>query len=225
MYLLVAGPIRPIHLGSIAVALRLKRATGSSLVKAKYIQHTIIQCIGDHGGVDNLDPLVSPQIVDTISTALCGLPEVSLMQNSRVLGACPPWGQGAVRPANTLKLQETSATPALASGTFVESAPPLWLLHIVRALSGGCAGGPHLEWWGKVFWNLEHWAGFRPKPRRWRWGWRGLQGFASRRVNNVSQHVIPNGLQLGLRGTLRARLGLGLGSPSWWNQSWFYNPL
>ena len=20
------------------------------------------------------------------------------------------------------------------------------------------------------------------------------------------------------------RLGLGLGSPSWWNQSWFYNP-
>ena len=29
------------------------------------------------------------------------------------------------------------------------------------------------------------------------------------------------GIQPGVRGE---GLGLGLGSPSWWNQSWFYNP-
>ena len=31
------------------------------------------------------------------------------------------------------------------------------------------------------------------------------------------------GLELGLE--VELGLGLELGSPSWWNQSWFYNPL
>ena len=36
--------------------------------------------------------------------------------------------------------------------------------------------------------------------------------------NNISDPSLGFGLGLGL--------GLvGLGSPSWWNQSWFYNPL
>ena len=38
VYLLVAGPIRPIPLGTITAVLRLKTPVGSGLVKVKYIQ-------------------------------------------------------------------------------------------------------------------------------------------------------------------------------------------
>ena len=40
-------------------------------------------------------------------------------------------------------------------------------------------------------------------------------------------HVAPlpaQALERGREAPPLAQLGLGLGSPSWWNQSWFYNP-
>ena len=45
---------------------------------------------------------------------------------------------------------------------------------------------------------------------------RGSGGGSSRGSGGVQPGVRGGGLGLGFR--------LGLGSPSWWNQSWFYNP-
>ena len=43
--------------------------------------------------------------------------------------------------------------------------------------------------------------------------------------NNISDHSLGFGLELGLELGLGLGLGVGRGSQSWWNQSWFYNPL
>ena len=59
VYLLVAGPTRPVPLGTVIVVLRLKNPVGTGLVKVTYIQHTTIQCMGGRGGVEDLDPAVS----------------------------------------------------------------------------------------------------------------------------------------------------------------------
>ena len=86
VYLLVAGPTRPVPLGTVIVVLRLKNPVGTGLVKVTYIQHTTIQCMGGRGGVEDLDPAVSQDIVDAVSSGLRVLLDASLTLKSRGSG-------------------------------------------------------------------------------------------------------------------------------------------
>ena len=86
VYLLVAGPTRPVPLGTVIVVLRLKNPVGTGLVKVTYIQHTTIQCMGGRGGVEDLDPAMSQDIVDAVSSGLRVLLDASLTLKSRGSG-------------------------------------------------------------------------------------------------------------------------------------------